>query len=77
VIVVLNNGHLATVREKLKIIGVMNMKEERVLAFNMSKAISEDELRSVSAAGWTTYVSAGGTYSNQGGADGNIDGTVD
>lgn len=38
--------------------------KERTLTFNQSKKLSVEEVESVSAAGWTTYMTAHGSYTN-------------
>ncbi len=45
------------------------MSKNRILAFNQSRKLSEKELEDVSAAGMTTYVSGGVTYSSSTGWD--------
>lgn len=52
------------------------MKNERTLSFQMSKAISKEELKEVSAAGETNSWTANGTHTPAG-FDGCIDISID
>jgi hypothetical protein len=53
------------------------MNKERILSYNMSKALSVEELREISAAGWTASVSGSGGWDPHTGAHGQVDGRVD
>lgn len=53
------------------------MKNERILSYTMSQKLSEDDLKSISAAGMTATGTANGTYNHNSGFDTSIDVNVD
>lgn len=53
------------------------MKNERILSYTMSQKLSEEDLKSISAAGTTASGTANGTYNHNTGYDTSIDMTVD
>jgi hypothetical protein len=53
------------------------MSNERILAYNMSKQLTIDELKEVSAAGSTCYGSAAGSYDPGRGGELHVDVDVD
>lgn len=53
------------------------MSKERILSYNLSKALSVEELKDVSAAGWTSYMTGGGGWDPHSGVEGHIDGNID
>ena len=53
------------------------MKQERILAHQLSRRLELEELEQVSAAGGTSVVTSNATYSRQGGVDVNADVNID
>ncbi len=53
------------------------MKNERILSYNMSQKIADEDLNNISAAGSTTFMTANGSYSQAGGWDSGVDVTWD
>jgi hypothetical protein len=53
------------------------MKNERILSYKMSQALTQEELKQVSAAGVTNTYTANGSYSTVSGYDGMADASWD
>ncbi len=53
------------------------MKNERILSFNMSQQLTDDDLEGVSAAGFSSHFTGNGTYQKGSGWDGSIDVSID
>ena len=45
------------------------MKNERILSYKMSQKLSVEDIQDISAAGWTSMVTAGGTRDRHGNSD--------
>jgi hypothetical protein len=53
------------------------MKNERILSYNMSQKLTEEDLESISAAGISSHFSGTATCGPHAGCEGSIDFTID